>query len=122
MAISGYNIDVAGCSGVLVRVRDDDGIDSAATALDSAYEEAASGCGSPAVAAALGAVHEMLAQQAQAAAARVENAVDGVSQAVSAYIVGDSAMAETARQSVDRAPDLEPEHAASGSRGMLAVY
>lgn len=125
MALSGYNIDVAGCSGLLARVRDNEEIPAAAYALDNAYGQAVEGCGSPAVAGALTAVHIMVAQQAQAAAARIQNAVDGVSQAVNAYIAGDMAMAETARRSVDRAPDLEPDDSApnSGSaRGILAVY
>ena len=122
MALSGYSIDVAGCSGLLARVRDDEELPAAALALETAYGQAAEGCGSPAVAGALATVHIMLMQQAQAAAARIQNAADGVSQAVNAYIAGDMTMAETARQSVDRAPDLAPENSPSASNGMLAVY
>lgn len=117
MALNGYNIDVAGCSGLLARVRDDEGVPAAGLALDTAYGQAAEGCGSPAVAGALGNVQMMLAVQAEAAAARIHNAVDGVGQAVDAYILGDMAMAETARQSVDQAPE-----APSGKTGLLAVY
>ncbi|MDK1327021.1 DUF6507 family protein [Arthrobacter sp. zg-Y1143] len=121
MGLNGYSIDVATCSGILARARDDEGVWNAIRAVDVAYDDAANSCGSAAVAAALIEVGEMLSQQGQFAAARVENAVDGVGQAVSAYIQGDMDMAESGRRSVNQVPQLDHDPAASGARSVSAV-
>lgn len=121
MGLNGYSIDVATCSGILARTRDDEGIWNAIRAVDGACDEAANTCGSFPVAAALTEISEMLSQQGKFAAARVENAVDGVGQAVSAYIQGDMDMAESGRRSVNQVPQLDHDPSASGARGVSAV-
>lgn len=120
--MSGYTIQVDACSGLLTRVRDDEGIADAATSLDNAYSQATDGCGSVPVAAALEGIREIVALQAEWAAARVQNAVDGVGQAVTAYLEGDQKMADDACGVMTQAPELPIEAGSAGGHSSVAVY
>ena len=122
MSLSGYTIQVDACSGLLTRVRDDEGIANAGTSLDTAYTQATDGCGSAPVAAALEAIREIVALQAEWAAARVQNAVDGVGQALTAYLEGDQKMADDACDVMVQAPELPIEAGSADRYSPVAVY
>ncbi|MEC5197850.1 hypothetical protein RCH21_000058 [Arthrobacter sp. PL16] len=108
MAIPGYDISVGACRGVLSTVQaDSEAIGTARTKLSSAVDAAIGASRSQQIGDALiGLWNDVLVLQCEAATTRIENAVNGVSAAVNAYVEGDAAMADTARSQVTQMPSL----------------
>lgn len=113
MAIPGYDIDVAACRGVLAGVTAESAeIDTARADLSSAIDAAMTASRSQQIGGALIALwNNVLVLQCEAAATRVENAVNGVGAAINAYVEGDAAMADTARGRVTEMPSLDIDDA-----------
>lgn len=108
MAIPGYDINVGACRSILSTVQaDSEAIGTARAKLSSAVDAAMSASRSQQIGGAMIELwNNVLVIQCEAAATRVENAVNGVGAAVNAYVEGDAAMADTARAQATQMPSL----------------
>jgi hypothetical protein len=111
--LGSYDINPAGCHGILTNVESEaDGIAAARAALSGAVDEAIEACRSRQIGGALIELwNNVLAIQCEAATTRVENAVGGLRTAVNLYVAGDEEMAANSQRQVTEVPAITIEDA-----------